>query len=90
MYKHILVATDGSDLAGKAVSTGFALAKALNSKITAVTVTEPWAAIVTGKAAVGFPLKDYEQAAAANAERILTAVSDLAKKSQVDCTAMHV
>ena len=40
MYKHLLIATDGSDLARKAVEQGLALAKALSAKATAVTVTE--------------------------------------------------
>jgi nucleotide-binding universal stress UspA family protein len=45
MFKHILIATDGSELADKAILKGFALAKALNAKATAVTVTEPWDAL---------------------------------------------
>src|SRR5581483_4603078 len=51
MYKHILIATDGSELAGKAVTTGLKLAKALASKVTAVTATEPWTEMVTEEAA---------------------------------------
>jgi nucleotide-binding universal stress UspA family protein len=43
MYKRILVATDGSDLAAKALAHGPSLAKALSSQMTIVTVTEPWA-----------------------------------------------
>jgi nucleotide-binding universal stress UspA family protein len=39
MYKHILIATDGSDLAGKALAHGLSLAKALASQVTVVTVT---------------------------------------------------
>ena len=42
MYKHILIATDGSELAAKAVTQGLALAKALGAKATVVTVSEPW------------------------------------------------
>ena len=41
MYKHILVPTDGSELSKKAVDHGIGLAKALNAKVTAVTVSEP-------------------------------------------------
>ena len=48
MYKHILIATDGSELAGKAVTAGLALAKTLNAKVTAINATEPWTAMVTG------------------------------------------
>ena len=42
MYKHILIATDGSELAGKAVAAGFDLARQLGAQVTAVTVTEPF------------------------------------------------
>jgi nucleotide-binding universal stress UspA family protein len=41
MYKHILIATDGSELAQKAVSQGLELAKRLDARVSAVTVTEP-------------------------------------------------
>ncbi|MEE8531801.1 MAG: universal stress protein, partial [Hyphomicrobium sp.] len=44
MYAHILIATDGSELAEKAVEQGLTLAKALGSKATAINVTEPWTA----------------------------------------------
>ena len=43
MYKHILIATDGSELATKALEHGLALAKRDNAHVTVVTVTEPWA-----------------------------------------------
>ena len=69
MYKHILIATDGSELAGKAVTTGLALAAQLKSKVTAVTATEPWTAMATGEAAFAFPVEEYEKAAAENAAR---------------------
>ena len=41
MYANILLSTDGSDVARKGVKYGMALAKALNAKVTVVTVTEP-------------------------------------------------
>jgi nucleotide-binding universal stress UspA family protein len=41
MYANILLSTDGSDVAGKGVRHGLALAKALNAKVTVITVTEP-------------------------------------------------
>ena len=40
MYKHILISTDGSDVARKGVDHGLALAKSLGAKATIVTVTE--------------------------------------------------
>ncbi len=38
MYKHILIATDGSELANKAVPHGLELAKLCGAKVTALTV----------------------------------------------------
>jgi nucleotide-binding universal stress UspA family protein len=90
MYKHILIATDGSDLAGRAVAAGLALAKTLNARVTAVTATEPLSPMVTGEYALAFPIKDYEEAAAKNAEHILSGVSDAAKAAGVQCATLHV
>ncbi len=42
MYANILIPTDGSPLAGQAVETGVALAKALGSRVTVMTVVEPF------------------------------------------------
>ena len=41
MYTNILLSTDGSEVARKGVKHGIALAKALNAKVTIITVTEP-------------------------------------------------
>jgi nucleotide-binding universal stress UspA family protein len=90
MYKHILIATDGSDLAGKAVNAGLQLAKVFNAKVTAVTVTEPWTAYITGEGPIAFPVDEYEKSAAESATRTLAAVDDLAKKIAVDCKSIHV
>jgi nucleotide-binding universal stress UspA family protein len=38
VYRHILIPTDGSEVAHKAVTEGLALAKVLGAKITALTV----------------------------------------------------
>ena len=90
MYKHILIATDGSELAGKAVSTGLALAKQLKSKVTAVTATEPWTAMLTGEAGFAFPVEEYEKGAAESAARILSEVTTAAKAQDVACETVRV
>ena len=41
MYANILLSTDGSDIARRGIKHGIALAKALNAKVTVITVTEP-------------------------------------------------
>jgi nucleotide-binding universal stress UspA family protein len=90
MYAHILIATDGSELAGRAVEQGLTLAKTLGSKVTALTVTEPWTAAVSGEWAVAFPVEEYEKAAAANADKILSQVKDTAARISVACETVHV
>lgn len=90
MYKHILIATDGSDLAAKAVATGLALAKELKANVTAVTATEPWTAMVSPEgAALSFPIDEYEKAAAENAARILAKVREDAANAGVACETLH-
>jgi nucleotide-binding universal stress UspA family protein len=90
MYKHILIATDGSELAQKAVATGLALAKELKAKVTAVTATEPWTAMVTSEPAFAFPIDEIEKEAALNAARVLAAVSEAARKHNVACETVNV
>lgn len=41
MYKHILIATDGSELARKGLQQGLLLAKPLMAEVTVLTVSEP-------------------------------------------------
>jgi nucleotide-binding universal stress UspA family protein len=93
MFKHVLIATDGSELADKAVQQGLALAKALNAKATAVIVTEPWDALAMAAVAesqLRNPIADYEGRMAAVAGRILQSVAGRAKKLDVACATVHV
>jgi nucleotide-binding universal stress UspA family protein len=91
MFKHILIATDGSDLAAKAVTAGLKLAKALGARATAVSATEPWSAMLMPEgAAFNFPVEDYEKTAAEGAERILAAVKKEAAGLGVACATVHV
>jgi nucleotide-binding universal stress UspA family protein len=93
MYKHILIATDGSELARKAETTGLALAKELKAKTTAVTVTEPWDALsMAALAEQGLPnpVADYDEYVAASANRTLRGVGETAKRMQISCATVHV
>lgn len=93
MYKHVLIATDGSELAQKAESAALVLAKALGANVTAVTVTEPWEALSMAALAergIPNPVADYEERMSAAANRILFGVSEAAKKLGVACGTLHV
>jgi nucleotide-binding universal stress UspA family protein len=90
MYRHILIATDGSQLAEKAVHAGLSLAKDFGAKATAVTVSEPWATARTYQGAMVVPFDAYETASAEAATKSLASVCDLAKRFEVECATVHV
>lgn len=90
MYKSLLIATDGSELAQKAVDHGLALAKALGAKATVIVVTEPWDVVVLPDAAVVFPPADYEERIAVGAAAILSGAKAAAEKAGVTCETLHV
>lgn len=91
MFKRLLIATDGSELAGKAVSTGLRLAKSLKAEVVAVFASEPWTAMVSGDGfALDFPMEEYERSCAERAERILAKVREDAAREGVVCDTAHV
>jgi nucleotide-binding universal stress UspA family protein len=73
MYTDILLSTDGSDLARKGVKHGLALAKALNTKVTVITVTDPLPVIefVSGHAGGGISQQDWDAACKLRAGKVL-------------------
>ena len=90
MFKHLLIATDGSDLSQKAVEQGLALAKALGAKVTAVTVTEPFGVSVPVEVSIVFSEEDYQKAMTSSAEKILQGASTAASGRGVPCETVHV
>jgi len=52
MYKHILIPTDGSELAWRGVAHGLALAKSVGATVSAITVVEPLFAVTGDFASV--------------------------------------
>jgi nucleotide-binding universal stress UspA family protein len=93
MYQHILIATDGSGLGGKAVTHGLTLAKRLNIPVTVVTVTEPWSVLELGRMArqgSQNPISQFEDMAAAAANNILDKARQTATSQGVACDVVHV
>ena len=91
MYKHLLVATDGSKLSGKAVAHAIALAKPLGAKLTAFFAAPEMPLPIYAEGVVFQPLskKEYTASMAKEAEKILDAVVARAKAAGVACTAAH-
>lgn len=84
MYKHILMSTDGSELALKGIQHGLALAKQCGSKVTVLTVTQP------------YPLQSaattdsWAHAQKTHADEALVAVWDAAKAADVEVAARQI
>ena len=90
MFKRLLIATDGSALAGKAVATGLTLAKQLGAEVVAVMATEPWTAMTNGEGlAFDFPIQEYEMDRSEHAKRILADVRKNAEERGVLCETVH-
>ena len=89
MYKHILIATDGSEIANKGMTHGIDLAKALGATLSAVTVTEPYEAVVVPEARDLVLPADYKQQCEEGAAKILSAVTSAAKVAGVKCDVIH-
>ena len=90
MFKNILISTDGSDLAAKAVEQGVLFAKEIGAKITAVTVTEPSDLLSVTPTQLEYTPIEYQKHARAYAETVLGTVSDAAKSAGVVCETLHV
>lgn len=94
MYNHILISTDGSEVAQKGVDHGLSLAKSLNAKVTIVTVTEPLP-IYFGAAGAdwtpsSFELKEYQTTQKQSADQILAAAKKAADRLGVAVETRHV
>ena len=90
MYRNILLATDGSDLAERAVVHGLELAKALGAKVTIVTVTDM---IPTGPySPIPWPsdIARYEALAQKSASKILERATDVARNLGISCDTLHI
>ncbi|WP_337243817.1 universal stress protein [Luteimonas sp. gir] len=93
MYRNILVATDGSELAARGVEHAATLAAGLGASLTIVTVSEPWNTALTDPSGlVGFDefLKDYRAAAQAHADDVLAAAKQAASRHGVEATTLFV
>lgn len=94
MYKNILIATDGSELAEKGVDQGVALAKETGAKVTFVSVTEllPSYGIVVAAEWASSPaaFQEYREAITKAASEILSTAKTKATEIGVSAEAVHV
>src|SRR6516165_3254771 len=93
MYRHILIPTDGSQLAHKAVVHGVSLAKAVGAKVTALTVEASFNPSDVPASRVNLmsaAFEEYARHAREHAASILNGVADDAKAAGVQCETVQL
>jgi nucleotide-binding universal stress UspA family protein len=93
MYRHILIPTDGSELAHRAVSHGLSLAKLVGAKVTALTVEGSFNvyAVPTSKDyEITGALAGHIEQAKAHAGKILDGVAEEARAAGVICETVQI
>ena len=92
MYKHILIATDGSELSSRGLEHGLRLASATGARATIITVTEPWQSVDAGHVWGGAAslLDEYRTHAREAATQILDAAKERASALGVEHEAVYV
>jgi nucleotide-binding universal stress UspA family protein len=88
MFKNILIATDGSDLAARAMKHGIGLAASLTAKVTAVNVSEPFQWFEPNMLAGAE--EAYAEGVSAIAMKALGAVADAASAAGIPCETIHL
>jgi nucleotide-binding universal stress UspA family protein len=92
MYRHILIAIDGSKASQRALTNGLDIAKAIGAKVTAMTVTEMWTSLdmpAKGQKRLRGPVDELAKAQRARAEELLAAAQSTADAAKVDCKTEH-
>jgi nucleotide-binding universal stress UspA family protein len=93
MYRHILIPTDGSELAGRAGQHGLSLAKSIGAKVTALTVEgsfDVYRVPVSRLYEMSGAFAEHAERAKAHAQRILDGVADEARAAGVVCETIQV
>jgi nucleotide-binding universal stress UspA family protein len=90
MYMNILIPTDGSELAGKAVQHGIALAERIGAKVTVLTVLPPFHVFTTDPQMIEDTPALYKARMQEHAEKILGAVARTAQAAGVTCEMVQV
>jgi nucleotide-binding universal stress UspA family protein len=90
MYKHILIATDGSELSQKALRQGIALARPFGAGVTALTVSPTFHNLALDPVMVAATPEHYRKDCEARAEKYLEAARIEAGIAGVPCEIQHV
>ena len=89
MYRHILIPTDGSELAEHGVAHGLALAKSLGAKVSVIFVVEPLSEMRRGPPFLEALAKSAELREE-QATSVLDRAANSAKEAGVSCKTFQV
>jgi nucleotide-binding universal stress UspA family protein len=89
MYKHILVATDGSEIAGRAVSHATKLAQKLKAKLLIVTITKPFHILSLEIEQLESTRPEYNRHMAEHAQTVLASAARVASEAGVECQIFY-
>ncbi len=93
MYRHILIPTDGSPLAQRAVPHALALAKAVGAKVTALVVEHSFNVYDVRESmlyAMPEQFAAYDKLIKQHARKVLDKVAQAAKAKGVQCSTLQV
>jgi nucleotide-binding universal stress UspA family protein len=92
MYRHILIPTDGSEIAERGVVQGLALAKSLGAKVSVIFVVEPFEGLVrfSKSALAAQELAKYAEWREEQATDVLGRAKNAAKEAGVFCKTIQV
>ena len=90
MFKHVLVATDGSGLSETAALGAVQLARSLSARLTAVTSSTPFRVIATDAMMLTDTEEVYMNHCKQQAEKYLRVIETAAKASGVSFEGIHV
>ena len=93
MYRHILIPTDGSELAEHGVTNGLSLAKSVGARVTVIIVEEPfnWLSVSETQAQRALEeLAKHADQIKKHAASVLDRVANAAKQAGVPCETIQV
>ena len=93
MYRHILIPTDGSELAEHAVTNGLSLAKSLGAKVSVIVVEQPFDWLSVSESQAQLALEEIDKLTEQikkHATSVLNRAANAAKEAGVPCDTIHV
>ena len=90
MFKHFLIATDGSQFAESGALSAVQLAKSMSAKLTAITVSTPFHIFATDAVIVTDTEEIYKVQCKSQAETYLSVIKTAAESSGVSFEGIHV